>query len=174
MAYLRLGVLVIAIASAVVSGCVASHEKADIAQVSRDDDRVNDTQTEVETGLATKVGVIDMMEVLKRAKIGRPAMARWKRDVEEANRWKDQHMTQFSRARQYHQRWENPWETARKHAINSIIPTVEIAAKVIAEKHGFGIVMAKGDPETVMTTFYSATTVDLTEQVIDELNRLYP
>lgn len=174
MAYLRRGVLVIAIASAFVSGCVSSPEKSDTAQAPRDDDRVNDAQTEIETGLATKVGVIDMLEVLKRARIGQPAMARWKREAEEANRRKDQHMTQFSLARQYNQRWENPWETARKKAINAIIPTVEIAAKVVAEKHGFGIVMAKGDPETVMTTYYSANTVDLTELVIQELNRLYP
>ena len=83
-------------------------------------------------------------------------------------------MTQFHQATQYHQRWESPWQTARRNAVNSIIPTVELVTKVVAEKQGFGIVMAKGNPDTVMTTFYSADIVDLTNEVIEELNRRFP
>ena len=178
MANLLLRVLVIPIAVAVFAGCVSSQE-TNAARGATPDDRVNGLQAETKTESIdaqseTKVGVIDVMEVLKRTKLGQPAMARWKREVEEANRRKEQHMTQFHQATQYHQHWESPWETARRNAVNSIIPTVELVTKVVAERQGFGIVMAKGNPDTVMTTFYSADIVDLTEQVIEELNRRFP
>jgi Skp family chaperone for outer membrane proteins len=112
--------------------------------------------------------------VLTKSSIGQPALARWRREFDEAEQRKEQHLAQFYQAKKYNQRWENPRVTARRNAINAIMPTLEKAAKIVADKYGFGIVMAKGNPEMVMTTFYSVDAVDLTDRVIEELNQRFP
>ena len=114
--------------------------------------------------LETKVGVIDMMEVLKRTVIGQPALAGWKREVQELNRGA------------YDPRSRKPWGgyKALGTALALIMPKVETVAQTLAEKHDLAVILQKGTSDTILITVYNADMYDLTEQVIDELNRLYP
>jgi hypothetical protein len=175
--------LAASVAPLVLSGCLSTQEPAGTAAVTKDPpptvEAVADPEEPEESStigyhLQTKMGVVDMIEVLKKTSIGQPALARWRREVAEAEQRKEQHLTQFYQSKKYNQHWENPWETARRNAINSIMPTVETVTKIVAEKYGFGIVMTKGNPEMVMTTFYSVDAVDLTDRVIEELNQRFP
>jgi hypothetical protein len=159
MAHRSRGLLVITIALAIISGCVSSStENLGAAPVIGADERVSDFQLE------TKVGIIDMMEVLKRTTIGQPALVRWKREVEELNR------------SAYDPRSRKPWGgyKALGAALALILPEVETVTETLAEKHGLAVVLQKGTSETIMITYYSAEKYDLTEQVIEELNRRHP
>lgn len=165
-----------------LSGCLSTPEPAGTAAVTKDVPAVEAAvdREKAEDGSTigdqtdTKIGVVDIMLVLTRSSIGQPALAKWRRDFDEAERKKAEHVTQFHQAKKYNQRWENPWVTARRNAINSIMPTLQKAAKTVADKYGFGIVMVKGSPDMVMTTFYSVDAVDLTDRVIEELNQGFP
>ena len=121
---------------------------------------VNDSQPVTETATETKVGVIDLMEVLKRTNIGQPALARWKREVEKL-----------------HHRDSNPrWGgyKALGTALASIMPKVETVTQSLAEEHDLAAVLQKGTSETILITLYNADAFDLTNQVIEELNRRFP
>ena len=182
MARLFFSLLSSAVASFMLPACLSTPEPAGTAVVTKDPltvEAVADPQRKEESSTIgdqtqTKIGVVDIIEVLRRTSMGQPALARWRREFDEAEERKEQHVSQFYQSKKYNQRWENPWVTARRNAINSIMPTVEKAAKIVADKYGFGIVMTKGDPEMVMTTFYSKDAIDLTDRVIEELNRRFP
>ena len=171
-----------AVASFTLTACLSTPEPVGTAVVTEDPltvEAVADPQRKEDSSTTgdeteTKIGVVDIIEVLRRTSMGQPALARWRREFDEAEQRKEQHVTQFYQAKKYNQHWENPWVTARRNAINSIMPTVEKATKIVADKYGFGIVMTKGDPEMVMTTFYSKDAIDLTDRVIEELNQRFP
>lgn len=174
MTHLSLGVLVIPFALSIFSGCVSSQENVDAARVPRADDSVNDPQTETKTGMEAKVGVIDLIRVMTESKVGQPALATWTREVQEAAREEQQYLTQFHRYRQYYPGWTNPRHKAIRKAVNAIMPKVEAVIKTIAEKGDFSIVLDKGNSDIIFITIYSADMVDLTDQVIEELNQRFP
>jgi hypothetical protein len=182
MTRLFFSLLATPVAPFMLSGCLSTQEPAGTAAVTKDppmveavaDPERKDQNSTIGYETETKIGVVDIMKVLTNTLISQPALARWRREADEADRRQEQHLTQFYQAKQYNQRWENPWETARRNAINSIMPAVQKATKIVAERYGFGIVMTKGNPEMVMTTFYSVDAVDLTDRVIEELNQRFP
>lgn len=75
MTRLNLCILVILVGVGIFWGCGSTQDLVD-----RTDKSIRTSEPE------TKVGVIDMLEVLKRTKIGQPAHARWRREVEELTR----------------------------------------------------------------------------------------
>jgi len=162
LADLKLGVLLIPIALAVFAGCVSSQEPVEAARVPEAEDRVNDSQAETKRAVETKLGIIDMMEVLKRTEIGQPALAKWQREVEE----------QTGRGLVYRKPY-NPYR-ALGAALASIMPKVKTVAQALAEKHDLAVVLQKGTSDTIIITLYNAPMYDLTEQVIEELNRGLP
>lgn len=122
----------------------------------------------------TKIGVIDIVEVLRRTKMGQPALVRLQREIQDVDRQEQQYVARFHRSRAYSSFAMNPRYQSLRKALHSIMPNIQIVAEVLAEKGGFDIVMVKGTPETVLTTLYSADAVDLTEEAIEELNRRFP
>ena len=123
---------------------------------------INDPQPVTETATETKVGVIDLMEVLNRSNIGQPALARWNRDVEELTRREPWYLAPHNRRKAF------------ITTLASIMPKVETVTQTLAEKHDLAVVLQKGTSETAMITLYYADMIDLTNQVIEELNRRFP
>jgi hypothetical protein len=161
---LGLGVLATSLALSIFSGCVSSQPNIDAAAVVR---------TEPET----KVGVIDMMEILKRTKVGQPAFAKLERDVEELSQPEPpEPWYLYDRYRAYYPRPPKRWNGYKSFstAVAPIMPKVETVVQALAEKNGFEAVLQKGTSEAVMIALYYPEMVDLTNEVIDELNRRYP
>ncbi len=151
-----------------LSGCTSTRESGDVSAV------LETTETTVESQTDTKIGVIDIMEVLRRTRIGLRPLARLQDELQEVIRQEEQYVAQYHRHREYYPFTTNPRYQAMRRATASIMPQVEAAAKALAEQRGFAIVLVKGTPESIMTTFYSADTVDLTDQAIEDLNRRFP
>lgn len=64
-------------------------------------------------------------------------------------------------------------DLARRHRdlVSDYLPKIMAAAKPIAERGGFTAVLHQGRAETAMIVFYRAPDVDLTDRVIEALDR---
>ena len=83
-------------------------------------------------------------------------------------------MMQYQQIRQRIQAAAVSYSLKRAGVLNKISSRVEAIVKPIAERDGWSAVMVKGRPETTMTTYYSADNLDLTDIVIEELDRQSP
>lgn len=62
----------------------------------------------------------------------------------------------------------------RKRVLATLHNKVASLAKGMAEQQGFTMVLVKGRPEVMMITWHVAPELDLTDRIIEEINRLYP
>ncbi|MFO0774843.1 MAG: OmpH family outer membrane protein [Nitrospiraceae bacterium] len=64
-------------------------------------------------------------------------------------------------------------DVARRHSllIHNMLPRIQAAAAPMAEREGFVAVLHKGRPETSVVVVYAAPQIDLTERVIQALDR---
>jgi Skp family chaperone for outer membrane proteins len=186
--------LLVAMPFLLLSGCASTQESAEPTAVLHMTDSAREAQPEL------KVGVIDLLEVMKRSRVGQPALAAWRleeeklsEEVSAENRmledlgkraarsggmeWQ-QYVNEFNRYRvKYFQRLAKTSNISRSsytRAVATILPQVSKATTVIAEAGGFTAVLNKGTTETIIITFYAGKVFDLTDQIIEELDRQFP
>ena len=141
-----------------------------------------------------KVAVVDLLAVLERTKIGKEMLATVKvlidqqvqqltgeqqkvlsqLDAKPSDAQREFLMMQYQQIRQRIQAAAVSYSLKRAGVLNKISSRVEAIVKPIAERDGWSAVMVKGRPETTMTTYYSADNLDLTDIVIEELDRQSP
>ena len=141
-----------------------------------------------------KVAVVDLLAVLARTKIGKEMLVTIQGQVdqqvqqltgeqqkvlsqlgaEKSDAQREFLMMQDQQIRQRLQAAKASYFLKISGLLNKIFSRVEAIVKPIAERDGWSAVMVKGRPETVMTTYYSADNLDLTDLVIEELDRQSP
>ncbi len=64
-------------------------------------------------------------------------------------------------------------DLAKRHRalVAAYLPKIVAVAKPLAEREGYSTVLHQGRPETVMIVFYHAPEIDLTDRVIEALDR---
>ncbi len=151
---------------------------------------------------AFKMGVIDPQSVLEKSKAGRKALDGLKeyvstrqkllaRDEEElrntektlkesasklSDAEKKEKETQFrvkiqdyqKRAQEFNQELQGK----QKELVDEYMKKIAAATQTVAEKGGFSLVVDKGSEQTVKIVIYNKDTIDLTEQVIKEFDRV--
>ncbi|HEY7532039.1 MAG TPA: OmpH family outer membrane protein [Nitrospiraceae bacterium] len=157
---------------------------------------VSSNEEGVEARQETKIGVIDLLAVLKKAKIGEPARATWEREIQEAtqlanaewqklqelqqprglDRWTAEQRVrvQYQQYVTYYKNYKDASKRGYKKALSEILPKVETVTKTVAERDDFSVVLDKGNPDIFLITLYAPPAMDITEQVIEELNRRFP
>ncbi len=151
---------------------------------------------------AFKMGVIDPQSVLEKSKAGRKALDGLKeyvstrqkllaRDEEElrntektlkesASKFTDaekkEKETQFrAKIQDYQKRaqeFNQELQGKQKELVDEYMKKIAAATQTVAEKGGFSLVVDKGSEQTVKIVIYSKDTIDLTEQVIKEFDRV--
>lgn len=141
-----------------------------------------------------KVAVVDLLAVLERTKIGKEILATLKIQVDQqvqqltgeqqkvlfqlgaetSDAQREFLMMQYQQIRKRTQAAAASYSLKRVGVLNKISSRVEAIVKPIAEQDGWSAVMVKGRPETMMATYYSADSLDLTDLVIEELDRQSP
>ena len=151
---------------------------------------------------AFKMGVIDPQAVLEKSKAGRKALDGLKeyvstrqkllsRDEEDLRntekQLKDQvaklsesekkdKETQFrGKIQEYQKRaqeFNQELQAKQKELVDDYMKRIASATQTVAEKGGFSIVVDKGSEQTVKIVIYNKDTIDLTEQVIKEFDRV--
>jgi len=151
---------------------------------------------------AFKMGVVDPQAVLEKSKAGKKALDGLKEYVstrqkllsgdeedlrntektlkEQAAKLSDtekkEKETQFrtkvqdfqKRAQEFNQELQGK----QKELVDEYMKKISLATKSVAEKGGFALVVDKGSEQTVKIVIYSKDTIDLTEQVIKEFDRV--
>ncbi|SLM49907.1 putative Periplasmic chaperone Skp [Nitrospira japonica] len=153
---------------------------------------------------AFKMGVIDPQSVLEKSKAGRRALDGLKeyvstrqkllsRDEEElrntektlkesASKFseaeKKEKETQFrSKIQDYQKRaqeFNQELQGKQKQLVDEYMKKIAAATQTVAEKGGFSLVVDKGSEQTVKIVIYNKDTIDITEQVIKEFDRVNP
>lgn len=152
---------------------------------------------------AFKMGVIDPQAVLEKSKAGKKALDGLKeyvstrqkllsRDEEElrnAEKVLKEQVTKLSetekkdketafrakiqdyqkRAQEFNQELQGK----QKELVDDYMKKIASATQSVAEKGGFSIVVDKGSEQTVKIVIYNKDTIDLTESVIKEFDRVY-
>lgn len=151
---------------------------------------------------AFKMGVIDPQAVLERSKAGKKALDGLKeyvgtrqkllsRDEEELRNTekalkesapklseaeKKEKETQFrSKIQEYQKRaqeFNQELQGKQKELVDEYMKKIALATQTVAEKGGFALVVDKGSEQTIKIVIYSKDTIDLTEQVIKEFDRV--
>lgn len=187
---LRFSLLMTLIGLSLSWGCGSTHERIDSAVADRSDEWIQDAQT------VTKIGVIDLVAIMKRSKVGEPALASWQREIQEATQgahaeWqklqelqqqpevdtaaaKQQILMQNLRYGRSYQSYKDASKRGYRKALAAIMPNIETVIMTVAQRDDFAIVLVKGNPDMVMSTWYALASVDLTDQVVEELNRRFP
>ncbi|MGQ0810616.1 MAG: OmpH family outer membrane protein [Nitrospiraceae bacterium] len=152
---------------------------------------------------AFKMGVVDPQAVLEKSKAGKRALeglreyvsTRQKllsRDEEELRNIekqlkeqgvkpgeieKNDKQSQFrAKVQDYQKRaqeFNQELQAKQKELIDEYMKKIGAATQTVAEKGGFSIVVDKGSEATVKIVIYSKDTIDLTEQVIREFDRVH-
>jgi outer membrane protein len=151
---------------------------------------------------AFKIGVVDPQSVLEKSKAGKKALEGLKeyvttrqkllsKDEEDLRNYekqlKDQlpkmsetekkdKETQFrakiqdfqKRAQEFNQ----DLQRKQKELVDDYMKRISAATQTTAEKGGFSLVVDKGSEQTVKIVIYNKDTIDLTEQVIKEFDRV--
>ncbi len=158
--------------------------------------------TSVQAADAFKMGVVDPQMVLEKSKAGKKALDGLKeyvstrqkllsRDEEELRNYekqlKDQAAklsdaekkdkeTQFrTRIQDYQKRaqeFNQELQGKQKELVDDYMKRIASATQAVAEKGGFSIVVDRGSEQTVKIVIYNKDTVDLTDQVIKEFDRV--
>ena len=158
--------------------------------------------TTVQAADAFKMGVVDPQAVLEKSKAGKKALEGLKeyvntrqkllsRDEEELRNYekklkdqaaklsdaeKKEKETQFrTRIQDYQKRaqeFNQELQGKQKELVDDYMKRIASATQAVAEKGGFSIVVDRGSEQTVKIVIYNKDTVDLTEQVIKEFDRV--
>jgi outer membrane protein len=149
-----------------------------------------------------KMGVVDPQTVLEKSKAGKKALDGLKeyvatrqkllaRDEEELRNYekqikeqasklseseKKEKETQFrlkiqdyqKRAQEFNQELQGK----QKELVDDYMKKISAATQTVAEKGGYSLVVDKGSEQTVKIVIYNKDTIDLTEQVIKEFDRV--
>jgi outer membrane protein len=151
---------------------------------------------------AFKMGVIDPQAVLEKSKSGKKALDGLKeyvstrqkllsRDEEELRNTektlkesisklseaeKKEKEAQFRvKIQEYQKRaqeFNQELQGKQKELVDDYMKRIATATQTVAEKGGFSIVVDKGSEQTVKIVIYSKDTIDLTDQVIKEFDRV--
>ena len=151
---------------------------------------------------AFKMGVIDPQAVLEKSKSGKKALDGLKeyvstrqkllsRDEEELRNTektlkestsklseaeKKEKETQFrTKIQEYQKRaqeFNQELQGKQKEFVDDYMKRIASATQTVAEKGGFSIVVDKGSEQTVKIVIYNKDTIDLTDQVIKEFDRV--
>lgn len=158
--------------------------------------------TSVQAADAFKMGVVDPQMVLEKSKAGKKALDGLKeyvttrqkllsRDEEELRNYEKQLKEQLAklsetekkdkeaqfrtRIQDYQKRaqeFNQELQGKQKELVDDYMKRIGSATQTVAEKGGFSIVVDRGSEQTVKIVIYSKDTVDLTEQVIKEFDRV--
>jgi len=151
---------------------------------------------------AFKMGVVDPQAVLEKSKAGKKALDGLKEYVstrqkllsgdeedlrntektlkEQAAKLSDtekkeketQFRTKVQEFQKRAQEFNQELQGKQKELVDEYMKKISSATKVVAEKGGFALVVDKGSEQTVKIVIYSKDTIDLTEQVIKEFDRV--
>lgn len=151
---------------------------------------------------AFKMGVIDPQSVLEKSKAGKKALDGLKeyvstrqkllsRDEEELRNTekslkesaaklseaeKKEKETQFrARIQDYQKRaqeFNQELQGKQKQLVDEYMKKIASATQTVAEKGGFSLIVDKGSEQTVKIVIYNKDTIDITEQVIKEFDRV--
>jgi outer membrane protein len=151
---------------------------------------------------AFKMGVVDPQAVLEKSKAGKKALDGLKeyvttrqkllsgdeeelRNTEKAlkeqlaklsDAEKKEKETQFrTKVQDYQKRaqeFNQELQGKQKELVDEYMKRISSATKAVAEKGGFSLVVDKGSEQTVKIVIYNKDTIDLTEQVIKEFDRV--
>ena len=152
---------------------------------------------------AFKMGVVDPQAVLEKSKAGKKALDGLKEyvstrqkllsgDEEElrstektlkeqiaklSDTEKKEKETQFrAKVQDYQKRaqaFNQELQGKQKELVDDYMKKISSATKTVAEKSGFALVVDKGSEQTVKIVIYNKDTIDLTEQVTKEFDRVY-
>ena len=158
--------------------------------------------TSVQAADTFKMGVVDPQAVLEKSKAGKKALEGLKeyvntrqkllsRDEEDLRNYEKQlkeqaaklsdaekkdKETQFrSKIQDYQKRaqeFNQELQGKQKELVDDYMKRIASATQAVAEKGGFSIVVDRGSEQTVKIVIYNKDTVDLTEQVIKEFDRV--
>lgn len=158
--------------------------------------------TPLQAADAFKMGVVDPQGVLEKSKAGKRALEGLKeyvstrqkllaRDEEDLRNYekqvKDQAAkltdqekkdkeAQFRTKIQDYQRraqeFNQELQGKQKELVDEYMKKISAATQTVAEKGGFALVVDKGSEQTMKIVIYSKDTIDLTEQVIKEFDRV--
>jgi outer membrane protein len=151
---------------------------------------------------AFKMGVVDPQAVLEKSKAGKKALDGLKEYVatrqkllsgdeedlrntektlkEQAAKFSDtekkeketQFRTKVQEFQKRAQEFNQELQGKQKELVDEYMKKISSATKTVAEKGGFALVVDKGSEQTVKIVIYSKDTIDLTEQVIKEFDRV--
>ena len=151
---------------------------------------------------AFKMGVVDPQAVLEKSKAGKKALDGLKEYVstrqkllsgdeedlrntektikEQLSKLSDtekkEKETQFrTRVQEYQKRaqeFNQELQGKQKELVDDYMKRISSATKTVAEKGGFALVVDKGSEQTVKIVIYNKDTIDLTDQVIKEFDRV--
>lgn len=151
---------------------------------------------------AFKMGVVDPQSVLEKSKAGKKALDGLKeyvttrqkllsRDEEDLRNYekqlkdqtaklsdaeKKEKETQFrAKIQEYQKRaqeFNQELQGKQKELVDDYMKRISAATQTVAEKGGFSLVVDKGSEQTVKIVIYNKETIDLTEQVIKEFDRV--
>ncbi len=151
---------------------------------------------------AFKMGVVDPQAVLERSKAGKKALDGLKeyvstrqkllsRDEEdlrnteknlkesgsklseaEKKEKEGQFRTKIQEYQKRAQEFNQELQGKQKELVDDYMKRIASATQTVAEKGGFSIVVDKGSEQTIKIVIYSKDTIDLTDQVIKEFDRV--
>src|ERR1043165_353056 len=151
---------------------------------------------------AFKMGVVDPQVVLEKSKAGKKALDGLKeyvstrqkllsRDEEELRNTektlkesaaklsegekKDKEAQFRTKIQEYQKRaqeFNQELQGKQKELVDDYMKRIASATQTVAEKGGFSIVVDKGSEQTIKIVIYSKDTIDLTDQVIKEFDRV--
>ncbi len=153
---------------------------------------------------AFKMGVIDPQEVLEKSKAGKRSLdalkeyARTRQKVlstdeeelkafenkmkEQASKASDQEKQamegQFRAKIQHYQKQAQEFNQdlsgKQKEMVDDYMKRIAVATKAVAERGGFSVIVDKGSEQTLRIVIYNKDTIDVTDQVIKEFDKLNP
>lgn len=151
---------------------------------------------------AFKMGVVDPQAVLEKSKAGKKALDGLKEYVstrqkllsgdeeelrntektlkEQAAKLSDtekkeketQFRTKVQEFQKRAQEFNQELQGKQKELVDEYMKKISSATKTVAEKGGFALVVDRGSEQTVKIVIYSKDTIDLTDQVIKEFDRV--
>lgn len=150
-----------------------------------------------------KMGVVDPQSVLEKSKAGKRALEGLKEYVstrqkllakdeedlrnnekqlkEQAPKWTDaekkekegQFRTKVQDFQKRAQEFNMELQKKQKELVDEYMKKISAATQAVAEKGGVALVVDKGSEQTVKIVIYNKDTIDLTDQVIKEFDRVH-
>ncbi len=150
-----------------------------------------------------KVGVVDPQTIIENTKAGKRALATLKEhaqvrqkliasDEEElksiqaelqnsnalSDKEKQTKQGLFQRKLQEYQRRGQEFQTElgnkQQAMVNEFLGKIQVVIKAVADRHGFSLVIDKGNQATLKIVLYSRKGLDITNEVIKEFNKKFP